>query len=143
MNFENKIYLLANPFRNNKGEAMGINFHDRSDYLVGLYLAWNHFQDPQKFLQDIASDFGQLTLFTPFEGLVPGLVCKMSITAPSLISVPKEFPAYDTLRENFLEMKNSNPVPFLALNYDLGEKIWDYKAITCPSIDSSYSFTPN
>jgi hypothetical protein len=138
MNYDERIYGLVNPHDKHIA-AVGVRLLDRADYLVGIYCFWDSFSNPRQFLQDTVRDFGEARLYAMAKNSAPGLVCKMSIDVPHLIQLPD-----DGLRLDLLEMRASNPKPFLALRYDTAKRAWGARpllALRC--IDSAYSYVPN
>lgn len=143
MNFDERVYCLKNPLRKGITEAVGVRLLDRADYLVGVYLFWNSLRNPRWFLNGIVRDFGEARLYALDKISPPGLVCKMSIDVPSFV-LPEDAPDYYRIKLDLLEMRASNPKPFLALYYDFKKRAWDYDpllALRC--VDSNYSYIPN
>lgn len=143
MNFDERVFCLVSPYESKIG-AIGVRLLDRADFLIGIYMFWNDVDDTKRFLNSIVRDFGEARLYSPCKTSPPGLVCKMSVSVPSLILIGEECPGYYRLKLDLLEIRASNPRPFLALHYDSRKRAWDYKpllALRC--VDSNYSYIPN
>ena len=135
---------MKNTLKHGRTEAIGVRLLDRTDYLVGVYLFWNSFRNPRRFLEGVVRDFGEARLYAVDKKSPPGLVCKMSISVPSLGLLAEDSDDYYRINLDLLEMRASNPKPFLALYYDSGKKLWDCEpllALRC--VDSNYSYIPN
>lgn len=144
MNLDERVYGLINPSDPRSIAAIGVRLLDRADYLVGVYLFWEQIQNPKSFLENVARAFGEARLHSFGKGTAPGLVCKMAIDVPSLVLLDERFEAYQDIRLTLLEMRASNPRPFLGLRFNDKERSWDYclvPALSC--LDSNYSYVPN
>lgn len=144
MDLDERVFCLTSPIEKNQVEAIGVNFLNRSDYLVGLYYAWINFPNPQNFLCEVIKYFGEAKLYTPNRNLPPGLVCKMAIDVPCYDILDEKAENYRLIKVDFLEMKASNPKPFLALHYDSKKDYWDYRIVPyLDFINPNYSYVPN
>lgn len=128
VSLDEKIYYLINSDRY-KVEAMGVKLFDDEDYLVGLYMFWDNYKNPKHFLKDIVREFGEAYLYAPNKNSDPGLVCKMNFDEPNLSILVEKAKNYRDIKLDLLEMRASNPKPFLALNYDSKKKIWNYEPV--------------
>jgi len=143
MNFDERVFCLVSPYESKIG-AIGVRLLDRADFLVGVYMFWSDVQDSKVFLNRIVRDFGEARLYSPSKSSPPGLVCKISVSVPSLVLVEEQCPGYHHLKLDLLEIRASNPKPFLALNYDSRKRAWDYKPLLPLScVNSNYSYIPN
>jgi len=105
---------------------------------------WNNFTNPRGFLRSIVRDFGEARLYSFDKTSPPGLVCKMSVDVPSFAVLSEDFTNYYRIKLDLLEIRTSNPKPFLALRHNSDRGIWDSRpllALRC--VDSNYSYIPN
>ncbi len=138
------VYILENRIRGDI-DAIGVPMLDsQPNFLVGLYLGWHVVDDQEAFLQEILTSFGDARFFTPDKKLYPGLVCKMSIETNQLTRLQKNVPDdFHRIRAELLEIRVSNPKPFLNLTYDTDKCLWTYRPITQFSMNSNCSLVSN
>jgi hypothetical protein len=141
---DEKLYCLINPEASTSIGAIGLKLLDRPDYLVGLFMFWNNVEDPVKFLEEMVKDFGEVRLFAPANFFHPSLVCKMCIDTPLYVVLDDKSKGFRRFLLDFLEMRASNPKPFISLRFNSERKAWDGKPIPyLSSIDSNFSLVPN
>lgn len=144
MNYDEQVYCLVSP-NDRRIAAVGVRLLDRADYLVGVYLFWSSIRNPRQFLRGIVQDFGEARLYAEKNSTYnPGLVCKMSISVPSLALLAEDTEEFRRLHLDLLEMRASNPKPFIALYYDVYKQAWDcHPLLALRCVDSNYSYVPN
>lgn len=141
---DERVYCLMNPERPGRIDAMGVRLMGRPDFLVGIYLSWANVKDQKAFLWDVVEVFGEVRLCTLVHGFPPALWCKMSISVPYLRLLDEKASLFKKIRVALLEIRASNPKPFLGLSYNQETKLWEATPVAqLAGIDSNFDLIPN
>ena len=142
MKFDERIFYMSKSGDAKDMKAAGVRMNNVNNDLVGIYMFWDEYDNPSDFLSNVVRDFGEAKLYGNKIGVTPSLICKMR-TAEQQYLLKKEEPLYQQLRMDLLEIRASNPKPFLALNYDDKKDLWiPTTKPSFASIDSNYSQLP-
>ena len=141
---DERIFMLVNPKVPERIGAIGLKLLDRADCLIGLYFDWSAHENPREVLREIVGLFGEARFYAPSQFFEPALVCKMAIDIPSYVALGEKSRDYRKIKIDLLEIRASNPKPFVSLHFNRERNIWDYKPVlSLGCVDSNYSYVPN